>query len=111
MEFLNQIELRGVVGNARLQTVSNDQYVNFSLLTEHTSQDSHGTMTIETLWLSVTAWKSKVGVDLSTIGKGSHVYVKGRLRARRYANASGENRTLYEVVASHVEALVISNTI
>lgn len=99
MEYINNIELRGVVGTARLQAISNDVCANFSLMVEHSSKDSHGLQTVECNWFSVSAFQSKVGADIDKVGKGSHVYVKGRLRFRQYTDAFGQARVLPEVVA------------
>lgn len=102
MEYLNSIELCGIVGNARIQPISGDVCASFSLMVEHCSKDSHGLQTVECNWFTVSAFQSKVGADLDKVGKGSHVYVKGRLRLRQYTDAFGQARVLPEVVAHQV---------
>lgn len=42
MEFLNNIELRGVVGAARVQTITGKQCASFSLCIEYASSDASG---------------------------------------------------------------------
>ena len=111
MEFINRIELAGVVGRIQRQTVSSQTMANFSLVTEYGFKDKSSCSVIETTWHNVVAWESKNIPNLDGIERGSHVRVIGRLRARRYTDSSGESRTLYEVVASGVEVLSNENTI
>lgn len=103
MEFLNSIELRGIVGNAHVQTITGKQCASFSLCIEHSSSDSTGALIVETLWLNVTAWQSEQIPSLSDVKKGAHIYVKGRLRLRHFTDAFGESRTVPEVVAHLVK--------
>ena len=111
MEFINHIELAGVVGRIQKQTVSSQTMANFSLVTEYGFKDKSSCSVIETTWHNVVAWESENIPNLDGIERGSHVRVIGRLRARRYTDSSGESRTLYEVVASGVEVLSNENTI
>ena len=111
MEFINRIELAGVVGRIQRQTVSSQKMANFSLVTEYGFKDKSSCSVIETTWHNVVAWKSEKIPSLDGIERGSYVRVIGRLRARRYTDSSGESRTLYEVVASGVEVLSSENTI
>ena len=110
MEFINDIELAGVVGRIQRQTVSSQTMANFSLVTEYGFKDKSSCSVIETTWHNVVAWESENIPNLDGIERGSHVRVIGRLRMRRYIDSSGESRTLYEVVASSVEVLSNENT-
>ena len=100
MEFLNRIELRGVVGRAEVNTVGNSRVCNFSVVTEYSG------MELETTWFNVSAWGSReVMPDLNTIQKGCWVYVTGRLRLRRYTTQDNEERTSLDVMARTVKVL------
>ena len=110
MEFINRIELAGVVGRIQRQTVSSQTMANFSLVTEFGFKDKSSCCVIETTWHNVVAWEGEHIPSLDGIERGSHVRVIGRLRMRRYIDSSGESRTLYEVVASSVEVLSNENT-
>jgi len=103
MEFLNRIELRGFVGNVRKQKVADRTVVSFSLATDYAFTDAQSSHIIETTWHRCVAWSSESNSDLENIAKGSRVYVAGRLRAQRYTDAAGNERTVYEVVASTVQ--------
>ena len=55
MEQLNKIELRGNVGNIRVQAVGENEVANFSLATNFAYKSKDGTPVIETTWHNITA--------------------------------------------------------
>ena len=105
MEQLNRIELRGNVGNARVQTVGDNEVVHFSLATNYAYKGKDGTPVIETTWHSVVAWSGKGMPEFRKINKGSCVYVTGRLRSQKYTLSDGTERQAYEVIASRLSIL------
>ncbi len=105
MEQLNRIELRGNVGNARVQTAGDNEVVHFSLATNYAYKGKDGTPVIETTWHSVVAWSGKGMPDFRKINKGSCVYVTGRLRSQKYTLSDGTERQAYEVIASRLSIL------
>ncbi|MCQ2149064.1 MAG: single-stranded DNA-binding protein [Bacteroidales bacterium] len=105
MEQLNRIELRGIVGTVRYQPFEDRAVCNFSLATSYVYKNRDGDPVIETQWHSVNAWEGKAMPDLSKIGKGTKLYVVGRLRSQKYVDNDGVERTSYEVAASQVTIL------
>ena len=105
MEFLNSVEITGVVGRVNTQNVSDHKVANFSVVTEESFSDASGCAIIETTWFNVVAWQTDKMPDLDTLERGSRVNIKGRLRLKRYTNADGEPRTMNEVVASSVRVV------
>lgn len=106
MEFLNKIEIAGVVGRANLTPCGPTTVCNFSVMTEYCYKGNDGGVVVDTLWLSVTACGPKPQwPDLSRIQKGSKVKIIGRLRAKRYCDAQGIDRTCYDVVAQELSVL------
>ena len=107
MEFLNKIELRGVVGVSRLTNCCNTKACSFSLVTEYCyKNENDGGVIVDTMWWSVMAYGPKPQwPELEKIQKGSKVHVIGRVRARRYCDAQGIDRTVYEVVAQELSLL------
>ena len=99
MEQLNKVELCGIVGSVRFTTVCNKRMATFSLATNYMYKDSQGCPVIETTWHQIKAW------DCPEISKGSKVHVLGRLRANRYTDANGNQKFVYEVLASEVTLL------
>lgn len=98
MEYMNKIELRGIVGVIHTHNVGGKQYASFSMATEYAFKDKDGYCVIETTWHNVLAWDGEFG----SITKGSKVYVIGRLRTRRYIDAEGNERCSTEVIAQEV---------
>ena len=106
MEYLNKIELRGVVGVSRLTNCGLTTVCNFSVMTEYAYKGSDGCAIIDTMWFSVIACGPKPQwPDFTQIQKGCKVHVIGRLRAKRYVDNSGCDRTVYEVVAQSIEIM------
>lgn len=102
MEQLNRIELRGNVGNVKLQVVGDKLAARFTVATNYAYKDKDGTPVIETTWHNVNAWQGRGIVDLHDIKKGSKVYVSGRLRSQRFQGEDQMERSFYEIVPKTV---------
>ncbi len=103
MEFINKVEIRGIVGNIRVATYEGTQVANFSVVTNYLYKGREGAVA-ETFWFNVNAWAGKnMPQDFTQIEKGSSVLVRGRLRNREYQSSDGQARIITEVVASRVE--------
>lgn len=106
MEFLNKIELKGVVGRAEVNSFNNSQVCNFSVVTEYSTIDKDRNSIIETAWFNVSAWSGRNNIqELYNIQRGSWVRVVGRLRVRKYTTQTGEERSAMDVIANRVELL------
>ena len=106
MEFLNKIELKGVVGRAEINSFNNSQVCNFSVVTEYSTIDKDRNSIIETAWFNVSAWSGRNNItDLYNIQRGSWVHVIGRLRVRKYTTQTGEERSAMDVIAGKVVLL------
>lgn len=106
MEMLNSVEIKGRVGNARIQEYKVN-VLQMSVCTEYVSRAKDGTTMIDCTWHKVTYF-IRPEDDLKTfekIGKGSFVHVKGRIRESRYTDASGVERSIYEIVAQSVKVI------
>ena len=105
MEFLNRIELRGIVGMATLNRVGDAQVCRFSIVTEYSYKDRDNNPVVDTTWFNVTAWEGKNMPDLRQIGKGVIVQVAGRVRTFRFTMADGAERSGWEILARRVTLL------
>jgi len=105
MEFLNKFEIAGVVGVANVSTISGTKVARFSLMTEYGSTSKDGGLTIETTWFSVTAMEGGKIIGVDKIQKGAKVKVCGRVRVRRYMDASGNDRQCWDVMAQNLEIM------
>ena len=102
MEFLNKIELRGIVGKSSVTRIGETQLCRFSLVTEYAHKDKGGNQIVEVTWHNVVAFDSKTMPDFEQIQKGSIVRVRGRIRAFRATMADGTEKSCWEVVARSV---------
>jgi len=102
MEQLNRVELRGNVGNIKLQTTKEKKMIIFSLATNKAYNGKDGSAVIETTWHNVVAFEGKEIHDLDKISKGSRVYVCGRLRNQKFTGSDGVERSSYDVLANRL---------
>ena len=105
MEFLNKIELRGIVGQSSLNRVGDSQVCRFSLVTEYSYKDRGNNPVVDVTWFNITAWEGKNMPELHLIGKGVIVQVAGRVRTFRFTMADGAERSGWEILARRVTIL------
>ena len=104
MEQLNKVELRGIVGNAKSQSVGNQSVTRFSVATDYAYKSKDGTPIVETTWHNCTAWSSNAP-DAVKLERGKGVHLTGRLRIQRYVGADGTDRTATEILVQSLEIL------
>ena len=102
MEFLNKIELRGVIGNIVVHRVADTEVARFSVATDY-AFEQNGCNVIDTTWHQVTAFKGDQMPDFSELHRGLKVYVTGRLRMQRYIGFDGVERFAPDVFANEVK--------
>lgn len=103
MEQYNRIELRGIVGSARVTRQGDKDLLQASVATSRAFRDSVRNAVIETTWHNVTCLgpiDSFIGIE-----KRTKVYICGRILNRQYTNADGTASYRYEVVATKLEVL------
>ena len=105
MEFLNKIEIRGIVGNSSLQKVGDTRLCRFSVVTELAYKGNDGTNIIESTWFSVSVFSEKDITNLEAITRGAIVHVIGRLKCNRYMDGNGCERVMYEIVARKLDVM------
>ena len=103
MDFINRIELRGIVGNSSIQKVADTCICRFSVVTELAYKDRDGGNIIESTWFSCLIFEGPGICNLDTITRGAIVHVTGRLKCNRYVDANGNDRVQYEIVARKVD--------
>ena len=105
MEQLNKIELRGNVGNIRIQTVGDNEVAHFSLATNYAYKGKDGTPVIETTWHSCIAFEGGHVSGIDRIVKGTAVHLTGRIRCYRFIDVNNAERTGNEIVVNTLEVL------
>ena len=104
MEFLNRIEIQGIVGSVKITPVGDTRVARFSVCTEATYKGTAG-IVIDCCWFQVSAWESEKITCLDQIEKGKAVRVSGRVRVQRYTDNEGIERQCWEVMAREVEIM------
>ena len=105
MEFINKIELRGIVGTSTLTRVGESQVCRFSLATDYSYKDRDGNPVVDTTRFNVTAWEGRNIPDLRSVVRGAIVQVSGRVRTYKYTTADGVEKSSWEVFARRVSVL------
>lgn len=105
MEQLNRVELRGIVGSARISEIGGSRVAHITLATSRIFRDRSGGAVIETTWHNVTAWEGPNCCCLDLIERGSRIHLTGRLRVQRYTGADGEQRSVTEIMAERMELI------
>lgn len=102
MEFINKIELCGIVSNLSLSEFQNKRMAAFNLLVETTFKGKDNSVAIESTWFSCRAFESD-SIDIEAIQKGNTVHLTGRVRERRYVNKDGNEVRFFEVICQSLE--------
>lgn len=88
---LNEVNLIGNVGRDPEARYLSDgtPVANFSLATSSRRQDPNGEWVDDTEWHRIVAWERHAELAMKSIVKGSKVFVKGRIKSRKYTDDSG----------------------
>ncbi len=103
MEFINKIEIRGLVGSAHSFTAGGKNMLKISVCTERRMKDRSGNEMIEVTWFNVSATEGDKIHDTAAIRKGNAVHVKGHIRNMKYTDSDGSDRYYSEIVADSLE--------
>lgn len=98
--YINRVELAGMVGSIRVTEVSGVKVARLSLATENIYRSNDGTVFVDTEWHAVTAWSSSEVEDVTTLKKGDFIKVTGRLSSKAYVSAEGHESRMVEVLAN-----------
>lgn len=102
MSSLNKVMLIGRLGkDPELRYTSSGKAVcDFSLATGDGRRERE-----QVEWHRIVAWEKTAELCNQYLGKGSQVYVEGRIQTRRYTDKDGGERSVTEIVAQHVTFL------
>lgn len=105
MEQLNRVELKGIVGNVRIQTYDESKMARIGLATNFAYKDREGTAVIDTSWHNVVAWEGRNIQGLDKIEKGTKLHVLGRIRYQNYTGVDGIDRVGTDILASQIKVI------
>lgn len=110
MEFINNIELQGVVGQIRVTDFEGDRLASISLRVDaDMTSVEDGSPVDDITWFHVSAAQAALDLprDLfDNITNGDFIHVTGRLRMRKFVTVQYQDRMVPEVVASTIEKVI-----
>lgn len=101
---LNKVQLTGRLGaDPTLRRTSQGSLIStFRIASNRSWRSSSGAAHEETEWVHVVAWDQLADLCQSSLSKGAHIYIEGRLKTRQWAEADGRQRMTTEVIASEI---------
>ena len=105
MEQINRIELRGMVGNVKIQNYTDAVVARLTVATNYAYKDKTGNAVIETAWHNVIAREGRNIQGLEELKRGDKVYLTGRLRYSKYTGSDGVERVACDVIANRLVVL------
>ena len=105
--MLNKTMLIGNLGADVVSRVTkNDVTVaNFTVATSERGKDTDGNIQETTEWHRIVAFGRLAEICSEYLGKGSKVYVEGRLQTRKWVDGEGVSRYTTEIVAREMKML------
>lgn len=108
MPALNRVQLIGYLGRdpESKYTPTGKRVTDFPIGITHRWRDAEGGEAREhTEWVNIEAWGRLAETCHEYLGKGSLVFVDGRLKTDRYEDEGGETRYFTKVIAQSVQFL------
>lgn len=101
-DFINKIELCGIVGNSTISQMGAFNVARFSLLVESTYKCSEH-MVVESTWFNCTAWQGEKIKDVSILKRGNKIHLHGKVQMQYYEGNDGVRRPAFIVLCSDIE--------
>jgi len=83
-------------------TPSGKPVTDFSLAVNRRRRTQEGETADETEWFRIVCWDRLAEIADQYLGKGTQIYVEGRLQTRRYTGNDGTERTSLDVIANEL---------
>ncbi len=105
--MFNRVILVGRIGQdpEMRYTPSGNAVTNFSIATNRKWRNREGKLDEETTWHDIVCWGKTAEFISEYAGKGSLVFIEGRIQKRSWDDKDGNKRYSVEVVASNVQLL------
>ncbi|MCA9540293.1 MAG: single-stranded DNA-binding protein, partial [Myxococcales bacterium] len=107
MSSVNKVILIGNLGaDPEVRYTPGGQPVaNLRIATNEVWNDRDGNRQERTEWHNVVVWGKQAEHCGQYLSKGRQIYVEGRLQSREYTDRDGNNRRVWDVVASQITFL------
>jgi single-strand DNA-binding protein len=105
--MLNKTMLIGNLGADVVSRVTTNHVdvANFTVATSERRKDGEGNFQDTTEWHRVVAFDRLAEICSEYLGKGSKVYIEGRLQTRKWVDGEGVTRYTTEIVAREMKML------
>lgn len=103
LQFINKVEIQGVVGKIQRSVYGNKAAVAMSVCTQTAYNNANGIPVVDTLWIQVAYWTD--ANDNHFPYRGDWINATGRLRSRKYMTPDKEEHTTYDLLAETVEII------
>lgn len=103
---VNRVILIGHVGRqADIRAVGDTKVASFTLATTERYRGKDGNVREETEWHNIAVWGKLADVVEKYVDKGTQLYVEGRIKTEKYADAQGVEKYAVKVIASSLRLL------
>ena len=105
--MLNKVQIIGRLGRdvELRQTPSGQSVASFTVATDESYTSRDGQKVEQTEWHRINVFGKQAELCGKFLGKGSLVYVEGKLRTRKWTDQSGQERSSTEINADRVQFL------
>ena len=105
--MLNRVQIIGRLGRdvELRQTPSGQSVASFTVATDESYTSRDGQKVEQTEWHRINVFGKQAELCGKFLGKGSLVYVEGKLRTRKWTDQSGQERSSTEINADRVQFL------
>ena len=108
MAGLNKVMLIGNLGRdpETKQLPNGDLVANFTIATSENWKDrATGEKREATEWHRIVAYRGLADVVSRYLGKGSKVYIEGKIKSRKWQDKDGHDRQMTEIIADQMQML------
>lgn len=101
---LNKVQFTGRLGaDPEMRTTPQGHAVTtFRVASNRSWRSADGEAHEDTEWFRVVAWNKLAEICNQWLGKGSRVYIEGRMQTRQWQDQDGQSRSLSEIIANDI---------
>lgn len=103
---LNKVMLIGKAGgDPEIREVNGSKVASISIATTERFRDRSGETKEQTEWHRIIAWRYIADYAEKNVKKGTHVFVEGKIRTRKWTDQQGVERYATEIHADNLQVL------
>lgn len=104
MQGLNRVTLIGHLGkDPELRQISSEvEVAKVSFATSENYRDKEGKIKTQTDWHSLVIWGKLAAFAGQHLKKGSHLFVSGKIKCRKFVDQKGATRYVSEIIVDQI---------